>query len=187
MINDLINNPYFQYMISPAITASVVVFTLAKIMNLGEFKERFKNMEESLKELKTEIKVLTKRIDVIERHLDIIKGYLVVETGLDVRLFTSNSPLTLTEKGEKLLDEAEFREVYKENKDWFLDEIRKHGIETESDIDEAAYEVMEYCRDNEKFIDYKEIAYQNGLTTEVLLKVLAIYLREEAIKELLKR
>jgi hypothetical protein len=187
MINEFFNNPYFQYLVSPAITASIIVFAVAKIINIGEFKERFKNLEKNLNNLDKDTNKIKSTIKNIEMDLTIMKAHLISETGMDTSLFSKNSPLTLTTKGENLLDQTEFRSVYKENKDWFLDEIKKHNVETESDIDEASYEVMEYCRDNEKFIDYKEIAYQNGLTTEVLLKVLAIYLREEAIKEILKK
>lgn len=142
-------------------------------------------MKSSNKNLEKSVNKLEQIVKNLELDITVIKTHLISETGLDSGLFAKNSPLSLTEKGEKLLDETEFREVYKENKNWFLDEIKKHGVKTMADIDEAAFKVLEDCRDNEKFIDYKEIAFEHGITVELLLKTLSIYLRDEASKDLL--
>ena len=66
-------------------------------------------------------------------------------------------------------------------------EVKKCKVETLSDLDEATFKIMGKCRDDEMFMDYKEIAFQNGVIVDVLLKVFAIYMRDELKDEVLDK
>ena len=172
------NNPYVQYVISPAVVFSIILFIAYKLLNLGGLREQFKQALKDVENLKTDSKKLLS-------HLDIIKTHLVEKTGLDTGLFSSASPLKLLPKGEKLLDASGFKQIYAENKDWFLDKIRQYKTSNLAEIDEASFKVMDKCQEDAKFADFKSIAFQNGVTLDLLLRVLSIYLRDESAKELL--
>ena len=89
-------------------------------------------------------------------------------------------------KGRALLNKSGFKKVYEDNKEWFIDEIKKLNVNTLSDIDDASQRVMGKCIDEKKFENYKEIAFENGIPVDLLLRVLSIYLRDEVSKEILK-
>lgn len=176
--NIIFQNPFVQYVLSPAIALSIVLFIAYKLLNLGELKQKFVQSLKDVDDLKKDSKKLLS-------HVDIMKTHLVTNDGLNANLFAPGSPLQLLDKGKKLLQDSRFEEIYKENKTWFLDEIKKNKINTLADIDDASMRVIEKCRDNQKYCNFKEIAFENGVSLDVLLKVLAIYLRDEAAKELL--
>lgn len=177
MIN--FQTPYVQYLISPAIVFSIILFIAYKILNLGVLKQKFNQALQDVEDLKKDGKKLLS-------HLDIIKTHLVDKTGLDAGLFGPGSPLKLLSRGIKLLGVSGFKKIYEDNKDWFIDEIKKKNVKNLSDIDEASLRLMEECSKNKKYADYKEIAFQNGITIDILLRIFAIYLRDEVAKEILK-
>lgn len=177
-MNTLLQNPFIQYIISPAIVFSIILFTAYKLTNLGEFKERFNKSLEDIKDFKKDMKRLTSNMDVVKTHL-------VTKSGLDANLFAAGSPLELLSAGKKLLNFSGFIKIYKDNKDWFIDEIKKYKPKTLADIDEASIKVLEKCKNDDKFADFKQIAFQNGVSIDVLLKTLSIYLRDEVSKEIL--
>ncbi len=128
---------------------------------------------------------LDKEVKKLNKHVGVIKTHLVTTQGLDAGLFAPGSPLKLLDAGLSLLGKTGFKNIYNKNKKWFIQEAKKYSVKTEVDIDEASLKIIEACSKDKKFANYKEIAFQNGVTVDVLLKVLAIYLREELVKEIL--
>jgi len=176
--NTIVNNPYISYMTSPAIVFGILLCVIITSFKLGGFKQELSDYEKDIESLKKDVKKLLS-------HVDIIKTHLSDKSGLDTHLFSAESPLRLLEKGKELLRKSGFENIYKNNKSWFISQIKSHKVKTESDIDEASLKVLEKCRENNKFMDFKEIAFQNGITPDVLLRVLSIYLRDTLSKEIL--
>jgi len=172
----ILNNQFIQYVVSPAVVFTVGCFILAKVFKLGEFKEEISKTLDKVKDLEKDVKKLLS-------HVDIIRTNLVTKGGLDASLFAATSPLKLLEKGIKLLEDSGFKNIYSNNKEMFINEVKKYEVKTLADIDEASLKVMEKCRDDSKLANFKEIAFQNGVSLDVLLRVLAIYLRDELAKE----
>lgn len=173
-----INNPFVQYIASPTIVFLILGFIFTKAFRLGELKEKIFAALDDIKDLKKGFKKLSS-------HVDIIRASLVTKGGLDARLFSSTSPLKLLPEGEKLLESSGFKKIYNENKKWFVNEIKKYNVKTLADVDEASFEIMEKSRDNRKFADFKEIAFQNGVTLDLLLRVLSIHLRDQIANQVL--
>ena len=174
-MDTILTNPYIQYLVSPAVVFSFVLFVAYKILNLGSLIEQFKTVTKDVENLKSDNKKLL-------GHIYIIKTHLVDKTGLDSGLFGAASPLRLLQKGEDLLNKSGFKKVFEENKEWFVDEVKKYKVKNIAEIDEATFKIMSKCRDNDKFIDYKQIAYLNGVSIDVLLRICSIYLRDEISK-----
>lgn len=162
-----------------AISSGFTVFLLKTIFNLGGKNKEFDTALIDIKDLKKDVKKLLS-------HMDKVVTHLVNKTGLDTGLFSSASPLALMTKGKEILNKSGFKKIYKDNKTWFIEEIKKYDVKTLADIDEASIKVMEKCRDSNQFANFKELAFQNGLPIDVFLRVLSIYLRDEAAKEILK-
>jgi len=178
------NNPYVQYIFTPAIVWIIVVtvvgFLFARVYKFGEFINKARTALGTVTDLDKEVKKLN-------NHVVIIKTHLVDKTGLDANLFGPGSPLKLLPGGIKILEKTGFKHIYTENKKWFIEEAKKYKFNTLAEIDETSLKIIEHCSKEKKFADYKEIAFQNGITIDVLLRILAIYLRDELAKEILTK
>lgn len=171
-------NPWIAYVISPAVVFSVLLFFVGKIFKLGEMKEKIYQSAANISNLDKDVKKLLS-------HMDIVKTHLVTNSGLAANLFSSSSPLKLLEKGTRLLEDSGFKEVYENNKEMFISEIRQHGVKTLVDVDEASFKVLDKFSTKSDVIDFRNVAFKNGVSREVLLKVLSVYLREEVAPSLL--
>ncbi|OGG31631.1 hypothetical protein A3A63_00180 [Candidatus Gottesmanbacteria bacterium RIFCSPLOWO2_01_FULL_46_9] len=177
-LGKLLQNPFVQYVLSPAIVFAIVLWLAYNLLNLGELKQKFTQSVLDIEDLKKDNKKLLS-------HVDIIRTHLVTNTGLNANLFGPGSPLKLLPAGIRILNLSGFKQVYATNKTWFIDEIKKIDVKTLSDIDEASIKILEKCRHDNKFANYKEIAFENGISIDTLLKILSIYLRDELAKEVL--
>ena len=97
----------------------------------------------------------------------------------------SNSPVTYTRQGLKLLNASNFPLLFESKKALFIDLLTKKEIDDEASLDKACWEVMFNLQDKEIIEPIKEVAYQNGFPEPALRKLCAIYLREELKEDLL--
>lgn len=169
--------PILQYVVSPVAIVGTILWFLSKSFNLGKIIEKINDTSEDVSKLKEDTKQLL-------NHVNIMKTHLVTSSGLDANLFAPGSPLKLLKKGEALLKKSKFKNVYKDDKNWFLEKIKTFDVDSLADIDEASIHILEECRDTDNFLNFKEVSFNNGVTQSVLLRVLAIYLRNELAKEL---
>lgn len=172
--------PLLQYVITPAVVFSIVLFVIYKIFNVGKLIEKFTQVVTSVADLEQDVKILLSNMNVVKTHL-------VTNAGLNAHLFSPGSPLKLMPKGLELLEKSGFKKIYQDNKAWFIDEIRKTKASTLADIDEQSYRILDYCNNHDRFIKFKEVAFQNGVSLEVLLRVFSIYLRDQLANEVLDK
>ena len=174
----IFNNPFVAYVISPAIVFAIILWLAYNLLHLGELKEKFNQVLKDIESLKDDVKKLVNDVTVIKTH-EIDTG------GLAALAFGPGSPLKLLPRGIQILENSGFKKIYEDNKDWFVDEVKKYNPVSLSDIDDACFEFVTQCGTDNKFADYKEIAFQNGVSLDILLKVLSIYLRDEVKEEVL--
>lgn len=175
---------FLQYIISPVAIVTATSWILSKTFNLGKIANKIDGTAEDVKNIKKDILNLHKDSKHVLNHVNIMKAHLVGTSGLDSNLFIPGSPLKLMKKGKELLKKSDFKRVYKENKGWFLKKIKTFNVKTLSDVDEASLLILEEYAENNDPIDFKEIAFDSGISKSVLLRVIAIYLRNELAKEL---
>jgi hypothetical protein len=166
-----------QYIISPAVMITAVLWVLSKSFNLGQIVKQIDDTAKDIDSLKKDSKHLI-------NHVSIMKTHLVTNSGLDANLFGPGSPLKLLPNGKKLLNKSKFVSTYNENKDWFVTKVEDYEIISLADLDEACSHILYEFKDTTEFINFKEVSFNNGVTVDVLIKVLAIYLRNELSKEL---
>lgn len=176
----VINSPLFIALASSGIFAAVIAFIFKFVFKLGETNTVVHTAVSDITQLKSDVRKLLS-------HVDVMKTHLVNSGGLQAGLFAPGSPLKLTPKGEAILELSRFKKIYEENKEWFENEVVKYNVKNDSDIDEASYKLMLKCANEKKFTDYKEIAFQNGVQLEVLIRVISIYLRDQLIKKVLNK
>ena len=126
---------------------------------------RFSTIETSLKWLKD-------NLDRIETRITNIEGKNVA--------YNSLSPLSLTEVGEKIINESGLKSFIDSNKEMLIKHCGDGQVfSTAYDIQNTAFE----CMDNYKFDDQtekrmKETAYNNGISIDVVRRVAGIYFRD---------
>lgn len=174
----------FWSYISPFITPLVLVggiwFLLERVFKLGSLHTEFKTVVTDLKDLK-------RKSDAVISNLNVICANLVIKTGLEAKLLQSMSPVKLTSKGEDLVKKAGFDQLYIKGKQKFLKEVKEKKSGSLSDLDDTTLEIINNMHNSNSLGNLKEIAFENGISLEVLLKILSIYLRDEVAKELLPK
>lgn len=162
-----------KYVISP----TAVFLLIGKIYGFGELSQKFKTALADILELKNGVVEL-------KANMVVVRTYLVTTLGLKDSLFKAKSPLQLEHKGIRLLDASGFKDIYEKNKNVFLERFKQFKHETDAEIDEASVSIMMSMKDDVLLSNFKNVAFENGVLFEVLLKVCAIYLRERAIEDL---
>jgi len=167
----------FDYLASPIITATILWFIFQKAYKLGKISKDFRASLNDIKDLKKDNKKLLNNTTIIKTHL-------VSKLGMDANLFTIGSPIKLKKKGTELLKISNFIQIYQKDKNWFIQEIKKSNPETLSAVDEASANLLNKMKNDLRFKNFQEIAFQHGITIDILLKICAIYLRNQIAKEI---
>lgn len=170
-------------LLKPFVTPVLILgggwFLLEKVFKLGELHKEFETFGIDITDVKS-------KLSKVINNLQAISSHLVIKTGLDSNLLQTMSPLRLTTKGLSLLVKSGFDKIFKENKDEFIEIVNKNNPKSLLEIDEASSKTMESLRNDDRLTKFKDVAFENGTTIDMLLKICAIYLRDEAAKELLK-
>ena len=162
---------------TPSLLVGVFIFLFKISFKLDSLNTEFVNVVKDIKDLK-------KSGARVSRHIDVIRTHLVSTMGMNDGLFAAHSPVVLLTKGKDLIKKIGFEKIFEDNKGWFIKGVSEIGAGSLSELDDSATKFMENNREDEKFSGFKEKAFQNGVSTDVLLRVCSIYLRDEVAKEL---
>jgi len=129
-----------------------------------------------------DVEEINKRIDSsLTSIIDMLSGNVLIKN----KTAKSNSPVTYTDKGLKLLGDSQFPTFFETKKGFFIDLITQKEIEDESSLDKACWEVMFNLEDEEIVDALRAASYKNGFPEPALRKLCAIYMREELKEDLL--
>jgi hypothetical protein len=121
-----------------------------------------------------------------ETFLEDVKDRLTTMEGKINGTFQSLSPISLTVKGENLLNKSDLKKYIDENKEKFFAECHKlKNIETPYDVQNVAFDFFDKIDFEPSFEKkLKEFAYEQGVDINSLRRVAGIYLRDIFLKEL---
>ena len=157
------------------VAALITIITL--LVGLGKYKQKVDTHEKSIVTLESEMKGFSKQISKIEGGLERDRAY----SGI----VKAKSPLSLTEKGERILNEGGGKNYIDNNKDSLLLEIRKANPKSSYDVQELSKQIIESHKNDDDFTEIKEYVYKNGLVLDHVILGMAVYLRDYALKELI--
>lgn len=133
------------------------------------------------------VKKMDTNIDDIRKDLSYLKGSIdIIRSGANP-LTQSNSPITLTKKGEEIAEEINANEIIAQNWDKIYSNL-------ESEIcDKNAYDIQEYCIETasvepELFFDkvtlskLKTFAYNQGRPLQYYSGMLGVLIRDKYLK-----
>jgi hypothetical protein len=119
--------------------------------------------------------------------------------GLDTRLTNiesyindvtkTASPISLTEKGNKALQDSGLKDFIDKNKEAFILECQKnHNMKSDYDIQISAFKYFDNIFFGDEFDKkIKDYAFNNGLNMDVMRRIGGIYYRDICLEELKKK
>jgi len=168
------NSELLSIIISSGVGA-LVSFTLLAL-SIGKYREKIDRHD------KYHDKISNKLAEISEKLSSIEGGLLIRDKVQDY--IRSKSPLGLTKKGEALLIDSKGKDYIDSKKKEFLTEIKLHNPKTAYDVQELSKSLIEQRTSLEEFNIIKDFAFKKGLTVQLILEVLSIYLRDFLLKKL---
>lgn len=166
-----------KYLLSPAIVGAVLWFGFNKTLKLGEIKKDFDDLKENVGEL-------INRSDSMVTNITVIKTHLVEKAGVSAALFQTMSPITLTPSGKKLIQAVGFDDFVTANYEEIFTGFFEGRADTLLKLDDISEAVVEHLFTEGRLPSYANEAFQRGLSTDVLLRACALYLRDFMAKKL---
>ncbi len=99
---------------------------------------------------------------------------------------TNNSPMKLTEVGEKLMKDSGFDKVISDNKKYFVDKVKEKKPKNNYDIQQSSMALIhELLTTNDpKLTPVKTYAYEEGVPVEIFVQPAGITLRDAVMESL---
>jgi hypothetical protein len=154
-----------------AIAALFLTF-LTVVFGGGRLFERLNNIKDSINEIKPDVKT----IPVISEKVNILWAD---------KFTTSASPITLNERGAKLLKDSGIEVLTDKYYKQIFDQIKEKNLQNAYQAQEMLIEVV---RDFKNITDCKnkleEAAFKTGVDIDSILLVAAVNIRDKIVKEL---
>ena len=157
------------------IIISGLVGFFAAVYKLGKYEEKVNTLESKVKTLETDSKGLSRELAECSTKID------ERTQSYSATLTKRKSPVTLTDKGEELLKRSGSDKFVLENKDELINKIKEKNPKTAYDIQLFAREIIEGLQNEDRFNQFKNFVYKEGIDLETIFIVMSIYLRDIAL------
>ena len=126
------------------------------------------------------------RLTRLETDFDWLAGAvrdLTIKTeNLSARAFDVSSPISLTATGEQLLRDSGFKSYIDLRREELTTQLRAHAPFDLYTIQESAFRLLDHISFDDSFARHlNKFAYGNGVSTDLLRRIGAIYLRDIAV------
>ena len=163
--------------VSVALSVTGAIF--ASLLTMGKYKEKIDRLEKDVEKSSNRLEVLRSDVDKmlaavssLEKNVDKLSGYS-----------QSHSPIRLTEKGQKAIDDSGFSQVFDNIKDDLLKSLEKENPRSQYDVQEKARMMLGSMTDDKRFRSVEKWAYDNGEDFAQILRAGAIPLRDYYFKK----
>ena len=150
---------------------------LGGLVFLGRKLEQIDKSAESIETIETQINEFSKTLAKLEEFK------ISTQKFIDNKIYQSQSPLSLTEFGEKLIKDSGFRRIFDKEKDVLVAELEKKQPKTKYDVQEKARELMNELQEYLPFQAIKKYAFEHGQDYGQILRAGAIPLRDYFLKK----
>jgi len=151
---------------------SIITALITAGLNTGKYKEKVDHLEKEKTLQNTKIDSITREVDRL------IEFKANAQKFMDSNIYKSNSPLSLTEYGQKIIDESGFVALFDSEKDALVAKLEEKAPATKYDIQEKARELMSELIDYQPFQFIKTNAFNKGFDYAQILRAGAILLRD---------
>jgi hypothetical protein len=156
--------------------ASVVIAALTggvtAAIVIGKYKEKVDSLERSREKLENKLDICRSEIDTLKEFKTNAQKYI------DSKIYQSNSPLSLTDYGKKLIKDSGFETIFDQHKDDLAEMLGKLDPKTAYDVQEVSRSFMDSQAEYAPFAPIKDYAYRTGSDLNLILRAGAILLRD---------
>jgi hypothetical protein len=162
-------NPLTQY---ADIFIPLGVSILTGLVSFAVYKIKVDRLETEVKEIKIEIKEIRDKT-------------IACETSLKERgpLKKSKSPVSLTERGEKVINDSGGKSFVDANYTELKNKVEEKDPKTSYDIQEVSHKILMDLKSDVRINPIKEYAFNEGLELNDVLDIMGIHLRDLILKE----
>lgn len=119
------------------------------------------------------------KIDALRTDMDkMLEFKESTQKFVDSKIYTSHSPLSLSEYGKKLIKESGFESLFPSVRDDLVARLEKMQPKTQYDVQEMARALMDSLTEYSALGQLKTYAFQNGVDFQQILRAGAIPLRD---------
>lgn len=148
------------------------ISSLSAIFIIGKYKEKVDTLEKEKEKIDTKIENLRSDVDKL------LEFKVNTQKFIDSKIYSTSSPLNLTEFGRKLLSENGFNDIFEREKDKLVAKLSKYPNKTKYDVQENARSLMDSLMGYEPFAPMKACAFNHGIDFGQILRAGAIPLRD---------
>jgi len=163
--------------VSVLVTISINI--LIYVFVIGQYKQKVDTLERDNERQKN-------KMDSMQSEVDKLLEFKVnAQKFIDNKIYSSDSPLSLTELGKKLIKESGFLDIFGSKtsdgvkvKDYLVSKLEKRNPKTQYDVQEEARALMGELDEDPLFESLKKYAFENGADYNQILRAGAIPLRD---------
>lgn len=171
-----------DYWVLIAAAGTFIFFSIKGCWKLTKKISKIDGLDTDMNVIKRDVATIKGKISTVEKLLKNILNSNMTPTATG--LMQSNSPLQLTEKGNNLLEDCGFKEIYQTNKESILSLVKRQNPKLKYEAQETSMSVIMDISNEEFMSPIKKYSFEHGLNLIDVLKVSSIFLRDEIIKEL---
>ncbi|MCC6405374.1 MAG: hypothetical protein IT405_03230 [Candidatus Yanofskybacteria bacterium] len=149
---------------------AAIVGGLSAVFTIGQYKSKVDRAEKDIEGVQKEVKEIRDKTIKCETMLD-NQGPLTKK----------KSPISLTERGEKVLTESGGRKFVDDNITDLLSKVDGENVKTSYDVQEASKKVIATLEADDRMTAIKDYLFKEGLEFSDVTEVLGIYLRDKII------
>lgn len=153
---------------------SVVSAIATSFLTLGKYKEKVDQLE------KREEKHLDRTNKLCEDIASLKTTVAALQRSVDKNagIADAHSPLALTEKGQKLVEDSGFMKIFNVIKDDLVEQLEKEEPYSQYDVQEKARMMLSGMMHDPRFRQVEDWAYKNGQDLNQILRSGGIPLRD---------
>jgi hypothetical protein len=157
--------------VSAAVGAGTAIFTI------GQYKSKVDRMEKDFEKMIDRKEVLRTDVDKL------LEFKIQAQKFMDRNIYKDQSPLSLTEFGQKLVDESGLGGIFEGVKDDLVEKLEELDPDSQYDVQEKARALMDSLDGYEPFKQVETYAFEHGKDLNQILRAGAILLRDYYFKK----
>lgn len=156
----------------------VVALYKGKVDRLEKDTEKLeKKVESTRKDCEAKIAVLRTDVD------QLLEFKTQAQKFIDKQIYKDQSPLSLTELGQQLVDDSGFKEIFEQVKDNLVEMLEEQKPDTQYEVQEKSRALMDSLASYQPFKPIEKYAFEHGKDLNQILRAGAILLRDYYIKK----
>jgi len=159
------------------LVVSAMVGAGTALFTIGQYKSKVDRMERDLEKMADRKETLRTDVDKL------LEFKIQAQKFMDRTIYKDQSPLSLTEFGEKLIKESGLKKIFEDVKDDLVEKLEEMDPLSQYDVQEKARALMDSLDGYEPFRQVEKYAYDHGKDLNQILRAGAILLRDYYFKK----